>query len=154
MKKFIILVMLIFLLQEGKSQSLGIGMGVTSHGDIPVLLDVTFNKIGIYLGYMSEDDDIIGEEIINTKYWHNEYIIGCTYRVFDDYPFRILGGVGTNSTTEKSSIISKKETNGFSYEVGFSIQPIKKCNWLELRTTLGNYTQMKTVIVLKYNFKR
>ena len=151
---FIILV--VFLSIKANSQSIGVGIGYTSSGDVPVSLSVSTKKIGGYISYVSEKHHITEDY---TGIWHNETLLGVSYKIMQEYPqFSIISAAGWNKTIEfKRKIawpngIYSEETKGTSFEVGFEIQAFEKCRFLYLNCAFNNYTGLKSTITLKHHF--
>ena len=138
------------------SQSIGVGIGYTSSGDVPVSLSVSAKKIGGYISYVAEKHYITPDY---TGVWHKETLLGVSYKVMQEYPqLSIISACGWNETTEFKResdwpySIYSEETKGTSFEVGFEIQVFKKCKFLYLNCAMNNYTGLKSTISLKYRF--
>lgn len=138
------------------AQSIGIGIGYTSSGDIPVTLSVSTKKLGGYVTYVSEKHPITPDY---TGVWHNEFTLGASYKIMNEYPkiSLLLGGGWNNTTIFERELtfphsIYSTEMGGFSYEVGADIQPFEQCKFLYIRVLISNYTGFKSMVCLRHFF--
>ena len=151
-----VIITLLFLSYKANSQSIGVGIGYTSSGDVPVSLSVSAKKLGGYVSYIAEKHPITPDYV---GVWHNETLLGVSYKVMQEYPqLSIISAIGWNKTVEfkresnfPNSIYSD-EINSTSFEVGFEIQVFKKCKFLYLNAAMNNYVGLKSTITLKHKF--
>jgi len=154
-KKFLLLFIFFIIFYNVHSQSIGVGTGYSSDGDIPVNFNIQVKKIGGYISYINEKHSITSDMKDGDK-WNQETTIGVSYEVFSDYPkVNILVGIGKNKTTNWyrydyfPNELHSFNSYGTSYEAGFDIQLYKI---ISLTAIMNNYSGVKTMITLKYSF--
>lgn len=152
-----LIILLILLCIKACPQSIGVGIGYTSNGNVPVTFNViSGGKLGGYVTYVAETHSITPDY---TGKWQNEFTLGASYKIMDDYPkISLLSGIGWNNTiiferdlTFPNAIHSTK-IKGYSYELGVDIQPFKQCKLLYLTVLISNYTGFKSMICLRHTF--
>lgn len=151
-----LIILVAFLSYKANSQSIGVGIGYTSSGDVPVSLSVSGKKLGGYVSYIAEKHHITEDY---TGIWHNETLLGVSYKIMQEYPqLSVISAVGWNKTIEFMretawpNAIYSEETYGKSYEVGFEIQVFEKCKFLYLNCAMNNYSGLKSTVSLKHTF--
>jgi len=157
MKKILLLAFLFFIFQKinAQSSSIGTGIGISSSGICTTTLTLQIKKIGAYMSFMREAPPMSTKMANDT--WHRETTLGLSYEVFSDYPkMNILVGMGKTTTIQwyRSEVFPYSLhdifIHGNSYETGINIQIYK---FIGITGLISNYSQMKTMINLKYTFK-
>ena len=151
-----LIILLLLLCIRACPQSIGVGIGYTSSGDVPVTLTVSGKKLGYYITYLAETHDITPDY---TGVWNNETTLGVSYNIMNEYPkISLLLGGGWNNTIEfkrRSNALNTSysiEKTGFSYELGADIQPFEQCKFLYIRILISNYTGFKSMVCLRHFF--
>lgn len=154
--KLILLIILLPILSF--TQTLNIGVGLTSRGSTCAKFAVTdINKFGVYTKFVNDElactDNAGDAGLVGICY--DEFTIGASYLVHDDV--NILLGIGK----------SKKETynNPFEmvrdysierstiYEIGFSYRLIQYNKLrVSVDATISNYSGVSTLCVIGYSF--
>lgn len=151
-----LIILLMLLCIKACPQSIGVGIGYTSSGDVPVTFTVSGKKLGYYITYLAETHDITPDY---TGVWNNETTLGISYKIMEEYPkISLLLGGGWNNTIEfkrRSGALNTSystETTGFSYELGLDFQPLNKCKFLYIKVLISNYTGFKNLVCFRHFF--
>jgi hypothetical protein len=141
---------------RANSQSISVGIGYTSSGDVPVSLDVTVGKIGGYITYIADAEDLTADY---EGIWNNELTLGVSYQLTSHYPeVKVLTGFGWTKDIvwERELVfpnaIYSNEYYGHSFEAGFEIRPLKNCKFIYLKGLMSSYSGLKTMLVLRKHF--